>query len=104
MLDKNEHERTDRDRKAFNSLPRPHWYDAATRSKFLDPDPDYIAPSLFSHNLHINQHSHNALRSQGFADRIMQNYWVRKQQNYSAHLLRKIERQDIVRSTKVILL
>ena len=63
------------DRKVFDSLPRPHWFDAAAGPKVLDPDPDYIAPSLFSHTLHVNQHIPKFLRSKELADKIMDNYW-----------------------------
>lgn len=75
MLDKNDLHRTDNDRKVFNSLPRPRWLDAAAGPKVLDPDPDFIAPSLFSHTLQVNQDIHKFLCSLNLADRIMENYW-----------------------------
>lgn len=74
MLDKNDLHRTDNDRKVFNSLPRPRWLDAAAGPKVLDPDPDFIAPSLFSHTLQVNQDIHKFLCSLNLADRIMENY------------------------------
>lgn len=71
MLDINNLYRTDHDRQVFNSLPSPPWLDAAGGPK---ADPDFIAPSLFSHNLRVNQHIHKILRSQELADRIMEHY------------------------------
>lgn len=75
MLDKNDLCRTDYDRQVFNSLPKPHWLDAAAGSQVLDPDPAFIAPSLFSHTLQANQYIHNILRSQDLADKIMRHYF-----------------------------
>ena len=75
MLDNNDLRRSEHDRKVFNSLPRPRWLDAAAGPKTLDPDLDYIAPSLFSHTLQVNQNTHSGLRSKKLADRIMEQYW-----------------------------
>ena len=77
MLDANDLQRSDHDRQVFNSLPRPHWLDAATGPKALDPDPDYIEPSLFSHTLNVNQPVHKIFQSKDLADRTMGHYWVR---------------------------
>lgn len=80
MLDKNDLNRTDYERQVFEKLPKPHWLDAATGPKVLDPDPAFIAPSLFSHTtntLQENQHIHKLLHSRNLADRIMDHYWVR---------------------------
>lgn len=76
MLDKNDLSRSDYDRQVFDRLPRPRWLDAAAGPKVLDPDPTYIAPSLFSHGLQVNQSIREVLPSQDFADRIMEHYWV----------------------------
>ncbi|CAD6573709.1 MAG: hypothetical protein ASARMPREDX12_006213 [Alectoria sarmentosa] len=75
MLDKNDLSRSDYDRQMFDKLPRPRWLNAAAGPKVLDPDPTYIAPSLFSHGLQVNQSIHEVLPSQDFADRIMEHYW-----------------------------
>lgn len=75
MLDKNDLCRTDYDREVFNSLPKPHWLDAAAGSKVLDPDPAFIAPSLFSHTLRANQDVRQILGSQELADRIIKHYF-----------------------------
>lgn len=75
MLDRNDLHRSEYDRQVFDSLPRPRWLDAAAGLKALDPDPDYIAPSLFSHTLQVTQHIHKVLRSQDLANRIMEQYW-----------------------------
>lgn len=77
MLDKNDLDRIDHVRQVFDKLPKPHWLVAATGPKVLDPDPEFIAPSLFSHTLQPNQHIHKLLHSQNLADRIMEHYWVR---------------------------
>lgn len=77
MLDINDLFRTDYDREVFNRLPKPSWFDAAAGPKVLDPDPAFIAPSLFSYTLQVNQHAHKILRSQHLADRIMNYYWER---------------------------
>ena len=74
MLDMNDRYRTDHDRRIFSSLPIPPWLDAAGGSEVLDPDPRFIAPSLFSHNLRVDPRIHNILRSQDLADRIMEQY------------------------------
>ena len=75
MLDKNDTSRSDYDRQVFNSLPKPHWLNAAAGPKTLDPHPAYIAPSLFSHALQVNQHNHKVLSSQELADKVMDHYW-----------------------------
>lgn len=75
MLDKNDLYRTKYDRQVFNRLPSPPWLDAVAGPKVLDPHPAYIAPSLFSHALHVNQPIHEVLPSKNFADRIMEHYW-----------------------------
>ena len=75
MLDEHDLHRSENDRKEFDGLPRPHWLDAAARPKTLDPDPDYIAPSLFSHTLLVTQNIYRGLRSKENADRIMEQYW-----------------------------
>ena len=75
MLDNNDLRRSKHDREVFNSLPRPRWLDAAAGPKTPDPDLDYIAPSLFSHTLQVNQNTHRGLRSKKLADRIMEQYW-----------------------------
>ena len=77
MLDMNDLHRTDYDRQVFDRLPKPHWLDAAAGPKVLDPDPDFIAPSLFSHTLQANHHIYKLLHSRDLADRIMEHYWVR---------------------------
>lgn len=77
MLDMNDRCRSDHDRRVFDKIPKPHWLDAATGPKVLDPDPDFIAPSLFSHTLQSDQHIYKLLHSQYLADRIMKHYWVR---------------------------
>ena len=77
MLEKNDLNRTDYERRVFEKLPKPHWLDAATGPKALDPDPNFIAPSLFSHTLQANQHVHKLLHSRNLADKIMEHYWVR---------------------------
>ena len=76
MLDTNDLKRSDHERQEFNRLSRPKWLDAATGPKALDPDPDYIAPSLFSHTLNVNQPVHKIFESQDLADKIMGHYWV----------------------------
>ena len=75
MLDINDLHRSKHDRKVFNSLPRPHWLDAAAGPKIPDPHPDYIAPSLFSHTLKVTQKSYRGLHSKEIADKIMEQYW-----------------------------
>ena len=75
MLEQEDLHVSEYDRQVFDSLPRPHWLDAAAGPKILDPDPDYIAPSLFSHTMQVNQNIHKFLRSQELADKIMDNYW-----------------------------
>ena len=82
MLDVNDVQRSDYERQEFHNLPRPHWLDAAVGPKVLDPGPDYIAPSLFSHTAHVNQPIPKMLRSKDLADRIMKHYWVRRYQQY----------------------
>ncbi len=75
MLDQENLHRSEYDRQVFKSLPRPQWLDAAAGHKVLEPNPDYIAPSLFSHNLQVNQYIHKLLRSRDLADKIMETYW-----------------------------
>ena len=73
MLDENDLHRSEKDREFFNKLPRPRWLDAAAGPKTLDPD--YIAPSLFSHTLQVTQNIYRGLRSKEIADSIMEQYW-----------------------------
>ena len=87
MLDTNDFQRSDHDRQVFNSLPKPLWLDAATGPKVLDPDPDYIAPSLFSHTLNVNQPVHKMFQSQNLADRIMRHYWVSRLRGHPSQSL-----------------
>ena len=75
MLDRNDLQRSKHDRQVFNNLPRPRWLDPAAGPKTLDPDPDYIAPSLFSHTLQVTQNIYKGLRSKEIADTIMAQYW-----------------------------
>ena len=93
MLDKNDFQRSDHDREVFKSLPQPDWLDAATGPKVLDPDPDYIAPSLFSQTLNVNQPIHRIFQSQNLADRIMEHYWVSRLRNHSSQLV-EVARYD----------
>ena len=75
MLNNNDRYRWKNDREVFDNLPRPRWLDAASGPKTHDPDPDYIAPSLFSHTLQVTQSIYRGLRSKEIADRIMEQYW-----------------------------
>ena len=93
MLDTNDLQRSDDDRQVFKSLPKPSWLDAATGPKVLDPDPDFIAPSLFSHTLNVNQPIHRIFQSQNLADRIMGHYWVSRLRNHPSQLLPKLSRE-----------
>ena len=75
MLDQQDLRRSEYDRQLFSSLPKPNWLDAAARPEVLDSDPDYIAPSLFSYTLQVDQPIHKLLRSRDLADVIMEQYW-----------------------------
>ena len=75
MLNQYDLSRSDHDRKVFSSLPKPDWLDAAAGSKVLDPHPDYIAPSLFSLTIQVDQHVHKLLLCRDLADKIMESYW-----------------------------
>lgn len=103
MLDKNDLQRSDHDRQSFDSLPRPHWLDAATGPKLSDTDPDYIAPSLFSHTLNVNQPIHKIFRSRDLADKIMESYWVRIFRAFYFPFFTMIESQDIVQRRNPLL-
>ena len=96
MLDINDFQRSDHDRQEFQSLPKPSWLDAATGPKVLDPDPDYITPSLFSHNLNANQPIHKIFQSQILADRIMAHYWVSRVRNRPSQFVAKIKSRGII--------
>ena len=96
MLDTNDLQRSDYDRQVFDGLPRPCWLDPVADPKVLDPDLDYIAPSLFSHTLNVNQPIHKTFESQDLADKIMGYYWVRKLRNHLSQCFTTIKTQDII--------